>query len=75
MRRYFVDFWILVQTKDEGKKRFMVEIKPHCQIQPPTGRNKKTYLKETQDWIRNQDKWKAATIYAKQNRIRIYSHG
>ena len=44
----------------------LVEIKPEKELSPPTG-NKRTkrYISEGLTYVKNQNKWKAASEYAK----------
>lgn len=60
--RYFVDFKIVLSTG----KTYLIEIKPACQMVPPTGTRKtKRLLQETATFLVNQAKWEAATRFAK----------
>ena len=64
---YYIDFKILMSTAS-GPKTFLVEIKSKQEtISPVKTKRKKpeTYQKEVQSWIRNQCKWKTATMVAK----------
>ena len=66
VRRYFPDFWALIRQADGTEKRFIVEVKPHNQTKPPVkGRNRQTYIEALKTWQKNQDKWEAATAFAK----------
>jgi hypothetical protein len=67
MRRYFTDYVVQVKGSSGQIKTFIVEVKPYSQtIQPKRGKKREaTYLKECYDWQVNQDKWAAATEYAK----------
>jgi len=62
LHRYFVD--LLVQM--EGKKTYLIEIKPKSQTQPPKTRSRKTkkYISEQLTYIKNNDKWQAASQFA-----------
>lgn len=66
--RYFVDFVVTMVDKNGKTKTAIIEIKPSTQKRPPrkpkTKRGEGRYLKEYETWIRNCDKWKAATKYA-----------
>lgn len=64
-RRYFPDAKITIKTP-EGIKTYVVEIKPNKERFPPTSRNKKTFLLESQTFITNQCKWKAAKEWCTQ---------
>lgn len=71
LHRYFVDLLIKVQTS-KGIETILIEIKPESQIQRPIPPKKKTkkamfnYQQAIDEWIKNAQKWKAATEYAKQ---------
>jgi hypothetical protein len=71
MHRYFVDLVIRIKTGD-GIRTFLVEIKPEAQVRKPippkrvTKKSQANHLAEIDTWICNQQKWKAAEIYAKQ---------
>ena len=70
MRRYYVDFWILVKNKNGEVKKYIVEIKPRAQVEKPNLSRRKikaTYFEELCTWQRNIDKWKAASAFAKKN--------
>jgi hypothetical protein len=66
MRRYFVDFIVVVKT-NSGTLTQMVEIKPSAQCVPPKAPTKKSrrYITEMLTWGTNQAKWKAAEEYCK----------
>ena len=63
IHRYFIDFKI---TTNSGKT-YLVEIKPMKQTHPPEYPGKKTqrYLIESLTYLKNQAKWAAANVYAK----------
>ena len=64
--RYFVDFMIMVKTKDSVIKKYAIEIKPEVQTKAPLPtRNKKRLLLETQTYAVNMAKWNAAESYCK----------
>ena len=67
IHRYFVDFQIQVRQKDGLFKRYLVEVKPAKQCEPPIypGRQTKRYITESMTYIKNQAKWAAATEYCK----------
>lgn len=64
--RYFPDFYLEVQGV-QGIKKFVVEIKPSVQVEPPRVRKRETrkYLAEQATYHINQAKWAAATRHAK----------
>ena len=60
--KYFVD--IKVTYKDGNTS--IIEIKPEYQTKPPTGRRKtKKYIREGLEYVKNMNKWQAASEYAK----------
>ena len=61
--RYFPDFVMVVQT-NQGQETWIVEIKPHKQTLPPTGRGRRA-IKEAVEYGRNQSKWTAADAYCR----------
>lgn len=62
IHRYFTDLKIVYKSG----KTVLVEIKPEKELSPPTG-NKRTkrYINEGLTYIKNQNKWEAASNYAK----------
>lgn len=71
MHRYFVDLIIKIKT-NSGVKTYLIEIKPESQVARPVQPKRKTqksqlnYMNEIDTFIVNQQKWKAATEYARQ---------
>lgn len=65
--RYFVDFWIEVQSTS-GIKRFLIEIKPKAQTMPPKQpkRQSKRFLTECATFAVNKAKWQAAENYCRE---------
>lgn len=66
IHRYFIDFWVEVQAKDEVKK-FLIEIKPSQFCKPPQKRRSKQYLQEAAGYAVNKAKWVTASKFAKKN--------
>ena len=68
VHRYFIDFFVQVKT-NTGVKNLAIEIKPLVQTKPPVKGKKRreTYLNEVMTYQKNQDKWNAATEWAKKN--------
>lgn len=60
--RYFVDLKLIL----EDGKTLLVEIKPFKETQTPVnpGRRTPRFLSESLTYVKNQNKWKAATKYA-----------
>lgn len=67
LHRYFVDFKIVVRSKDGTAKTYLVEVKPDSQTRPPVypGKKTKRYLTEAMTFMKNQAKWEAADQYCK----------
>jgi len=67
LHRYFVDFFIVVQTKTGERKKYLIEVKPYRFTQEPVVPKRKTqrFLSEVFQWAINNAKWKAATEYSK----------
>jgi hypothetical protein len=67
MHRYFVDFFIQVQTKT-GVRKFLIEVKPERFTQAPVvpKRKSRSFLSEVKQWGVNNAKWAAARRYAAQ---------
>ncbi len=68
VHRYFPDFWLTVLDKHNQIRQLIVEIKPNCQINRPKvseNKKRKTLMREVLTWQKNQDKWAAATKWAK----------
>jgi hypothetical protein len=62
IHRYYVD---LKFTTNEGRT-FIIEIKPAKETAPPKRPDKtKRYISEALTYVKNQNKWEAATRYAK----------
>ncbi len=59
---YYIDFWLLVKTKDGKYQEVWVEIKPEQYTKPNfmKRRNKKTKIEEAKLYAVNQAKWNAA---------------
>lgn len=76
-RRYFVDFYVEIQTKD-GVKKILVEVKPMEQTVPPniakknatpTGRVSRRYANAMKRYMINEAKWEAARSFAKKHNM------
>ena len=63
LHRYFVD----LKIRFKSGKTFLIEIKPKKETVPPKQPAKKTrrYVTEVMTYVKNQSKWKAADLYAK----------
>jgi len=67
--RYFPDFLIQVQKKDNSLETYLLEVKPHKQTTLPVKKGKKNsrFLSESMTYAINQAKWKAADIFCQKN--------
>jgi len=65
--RYFIDFMIITQddSKPNGKKVTLIEVKPKAQTRPPKkqGKKKSRYLHEAVTYEVNIAKWQYAKMY------------
>lgn len=65
--RYYPDFILNVQTQNNEKQTWMVEIKPASQTRPPQvrsrGGNQRRQLREAVEYARNEAKWTAAKAF------------
>lgn len=66
IHRYFVDFYIKLETKNNGVKKYLIEVKPFRFTQEPKTPKRKTrqFIAEVMQWGINREKWKAARKYA-----------
>jgi hypothetical protein len=60
--RYFPDFYVKEKYQDGKIKKYLVEIKPKKQTEPPAKpkRQTKRYISEVYEYAKNQSKWEAA---------------
>jgi hypothetical protein len=66
--RYFPDFMMIVQPNTGPSKKVLVEIKPHKERFPPTGKRKTKALNEAvMTYHVNQAKWAAAEKWCTKN--------
>jgi len=67
VRRYFVDFYVKVKTTKGTVEKYIIEIKPSNQCNPPIKpkRQSQKYKTAVKTYLVNQSKWKAARKYAR----------
>ena len=67
VHRYFPDFYVKLKETTGKTKKYIIEVKPKRQTQPPSRPNRQTkgYLREVYEYARNQAKWEAASDYCK----------
>lgn len=68
---YMVDFLVKMKDKNGVLNTYAIEIKPEAEKYPPTTKNKKRLLVETQTYIKNQCKWKAAKEYCDSQNVKF----
>ena len=66
MHRYFVDFWVKLRNTDGEIEEMLLEVKPMKQVEKPKIK-KVTEKNQHQifEWVKNQNKWNAASEYAR----------
>jgi hypothetical protein len=67
VHKYYVDLVAAIKDSKGEIKKYLIEVKPHTQTQPPVPSDKKkssTVLYENLMYHQNQCKWKAASEYA-----------
>lgn len=71
VRKYYPDFFIKVKESNGNIKKYIIEIKPKKQTQPPKvpKRKTKSYLNEVYTYATNEAKWKAAIEFCKDHMI------
>ena len=69
VHRYYPDFLIKVKEDNGSIKKYVIEIKPKRQTQPPKqgARVTKSYINEVTNYAVNQAKWKSARNFCKDN--------
>ena len=62
VHRYFPDFYVRARTRSGRIERFIIEVKPKSQTQPPKQpkRITKRFISEAKTYAVNDAKWKAA---------------
>ncbi len=62
-RRYFPDFYMLLEDRNGNTNQYIIEVKPSKESHPPNSRgnkSRKTLLYEQKTWATNSAKWNAA---------------
>lgn len=74
MHRYFVDFVCEMRRKNGEVEKFLIEVKPQNQTQPPIitpNKKKKTILYETYTYATNLAKWQAAKEWCNRKNMKF----
>ena len=73
IHRYFPDFYIKVKQSNGTIKKYIIEVKPKKQCQPPDKPKRKTkkWYKEAKAWGINSAKWKYATEWCDKNNMEL----
>jgi len=71
VRRYYPDFYIKVREKFGDIAKYIIEVKPKKQTQPPNEKNKRTasYRNAALTYAKNQTKWSAAREYCEDRQM------
>jgi len=71
VRRYYPDFYIKVREKTGGVAKYIIEVKPKKQTQPPNAKNNRTasYRNAVLTYAKNQTKWSAAREYCEDRQM------
>lgn len=69
--RYFVDFVVTIRNKAGVDTTYLVEIKPHEQTQPPKPSRSRHYQAKCLEYVKNQEKWKAADAWARSHGMKF----
>jgi len=67
VHKYYIDLIAAIKDSNGTIQKYLIELKPHAQTQPPVTSNRKkssTVLYENLMYQKNQCKWKAASEYA-----------
>jgi hypothetical protein len=68
IHRYFPDFVAKIKKKDGSEKTVVIEVKPFKQTQKPVQKRKtKRFIEESVTYAINQEKWRAADGFCKDN--------
>jgi hypothetical protein len=73
VHRYYVDFYIKLQTKSGEIKKYLIEIKPKKQTIPPDPKKKQTkvYKDKVLTYCKNKAKWEAAKEWCEDRRMQF----
>lgn len=77
VRRYYIDFFVKLKTRDGTITKIAIEVKPASQKNPPvkpkrrTAKSEQRYINECITYQQNQDKWKAAEEWCSKNGFRF----
>lgn len=71
LRRYFIDFYVeFYNTKENIIKKYLIEIKSSNEVKiPKRAKTPEKLLERQKIFIKNIEKWKAATNYCKQHNM------
>ena len=65
--RYHIDFVAKMKTRTGEEKTYAIEVKPDKETRPPKTKSRKRLILETETFLVNQAKWKAASEFCLQN--------
>ena len=70
IHRYFPDFYMKVKQNSGGVKKFIIEVKPKYQCNPPVKnpkRKTKKWYNDVKNYVINEAKWKSANDFCLDN--------
>ena len=75
---YHVDFWVKIKLPSGNTEKWLIEIKPKKECQPPKPcksvklKDQKRYNQEAKTWLINQAKWAAAKAFCEKQGWKFY---
>ena len=71
VRRYYPDFYIKVREKSGKITKYIIEVKPKKQTQPPNDKNRRTsaYKRAALTFMKNRAKWDAAQDFCEDRQM------
>ena len=75
---YHVDFWIKIKLPNGNIEKWLIEIKPKKECQPPKPctsnklKDKKRFNQEAKTWLINEAKWAAAKAFCEKQGWKFY---
>ena len=73
--KYYIDFYFEAKNTKGGTTRYLIEIKPYAETQPPilpkrkTEKSMQNHQKRIVTYQVNQAKWESAREFARQNKV------
>lgn len=67
--RYHIDFVAKMKTVNGEERTYAIEVKPEKETKPPKTKSHKRLILETETYLINQAKWKAAREFCEMNNM------